>query len=310
MSYAWLVTINTSGPAMLHKKTVLRDFYRDIYEPLALRSRRKNTKRLYVNTLNSFERFLNRIPLLMDLTDATVSRFASHRVDQGLSKYTVNKDLFNLLAIWRWAHRKSYLTKWPDVAMEKPPIKAPVALLREELDSLLFAIQQEREPVGHFKGNEFWLALFLLTWDTGERIGAVMALDWSQVDLRKRWVRFAAESRKGGAADNQLPIAPDTAAALGKLRPHEGMVFRWPYCPTYLYRRYSKILKRAGLPTTRLYKFHCLRKSTASHYEAAGGNATELLGHSTRKITRAYLDRRIVKPQSAVELLFRPGQSE
>ena len=38
------------------------------------------------------------------------------------------------------------------------------------------------------------------------------------------------------------------------------------------------------------------------------GNATELLGHSSRKITRAYLDPRIVRRTSAIDLLFRPGE--
>lgn len=289
-------------------KTRLRDFYAQAYEPLALRSRRKNTKRLYRNTLNSFERFLHRPPALDDLNDATVSRFAAHRVDLGRSKYTVNKDLFNLLAIWRWAHKKGYVKNWPDVALEKTPVRTPVALLREELDSLFQSCQAETEAVGHFTGTDFWTALVLLIWDTGERIHAVMELDWSQVDLRRRWVRYDADDRKGGSADNLLPFAADTASALAKLTPHEGSVFKWPYCPNYIYTRYARILKRAGLPTGRLYKFHCLRKSTASHFEAAGGNATELLGHSSRKITLAYLDPRIVRPQSAVEKLFRPGQ--
>ena len=293
----------------MQSRLPLRSFYSDQYEPLALRSRRKNTKRLYVNTLNSFDRFLNRSAILGDLNDATVSKFAAWRIACGLSKYTVNKDLFNLLAIWRWAHRKGYLKKWPDVQLEKPPVKAPVALLRDELDALVLSCQQEQERVGYVCGADFWTALVLLIWDTGERVGAVLAIEWTQVDLRGCWVRFDADHRKGGAADNQLQIATDTAAALGKLKPREGVVFKWPYSPTYIYARYSKILERAGLPTNRLYKFHCIRKSTASHYEAAGGNATELLGHSSRKITKAYLDKRIVKPQSAVEKLFRPGQT-
>ena len=67
-------------------------------------------------------------------------------------------------------------------------------------------------------------------------------------------------------------------------------------------------MQRAGLPDTREYKFHAIRKSTASHYEAAGGNATELLGHSSRKVTQGYLDPRIVRTKPAVELLFRPGE--
>lgn len=286
----------------------LRAFYSDRYEPLALRSRRKNTKRLYCNTLNSFEKFLGRAPNMHDLNDVTVSKFAAHRIDSGLSKFTVNKDLFNLLAIWRWAHKKGVIKAWPDVELEKPPTKAPVAWLHEELDALVAACRSEREPIGHFRGCDFWTALVLLTWDTGERIGAVIALDWSQVDLRNRWVRFDADDRKGGTTDNQLQIADDTAKALAKLIPHDGKVFKWPYTPTYIYAKFAKVLQRAGLPTTRVHKFHCIRKSTASHYEAAGGNATELLGHSSRKITKAYLDRRIVKPQSAIDKLFRPGR--
>lgn len=287
----------------------LRSFYADQYEPLALRSRRRNTKRLYAATINSFERFLGRAPNLHDLNDATVSKFAAHRIDSGLSKYTVNKDLFNLLAIWRWAHKKGHLKAWPDVALEKPPAKAPVAWMREELDALVAACRREEGHIGHYRAADFWTALVLLMWDTGERVGACLALDWSQVDLRRRWVRFDAEDRKGGQADNQLPIADDTAAALAKLKPFEGLVFRWPYTPTYIYQKYAAVLRRAGLPADRLHKFHCIRKSTASHYEAAGGNATELLGHSSRKVTKAYLDRRIVKPQSAIDKLFRPGKA-
>jgi integrase len=66
----------------------------------------------------------------------------------------------------------------------------------------------------------------------------------------------------------------------------------------------------AGLPDTREYKFHVLRKSVASHYEAAGGNATDLLKHSSRKVTLTYLDPRVVRPAAPVDLLFRPGETE
>jgi len=135
-----------------------------------------------------------------------------------------------------------------------------------------------------------------------------MGLTWDRVDMRKGWVRFVAEDRKGAREDNVLPIADYTIAALKSIRRSEGLVFRWPYSATYIYNRLGKIMVRAGLPDSRLYKFHVFRKSVASHYEAAGGNATELLGHTSRKVTRSYLDPRIVKPVSAVDLLFRPGE--
>ena len=95
--------------------------YQEQYEPLALRSRRPNTKRLYRATLKFFDEFLGRRATIDDLNDATVSAFAAHRLDSDLSKYTVNRDLFNLLALWRWCHRKRIVRNWPDVELEKPP---------------------------------------------------------------------------------------------------------------------------------------------------------------------------------------------
>ncbi len=279
---------------------LLEAFYKERYEPLALRSRRPNTKRLYRSTLRAFSIYLNRRAKLSDLDDATVSGFAAHRLENGLAKRSVNKDLFNLLAIWRWAHKKGYVKNWPDVELERPPVRVPVALTREELTAVLDAIKVEVD-------HAFWLALFLLIWNTGERIGAVMQLTWDRVDLSRGWVRFVAEDRKGATADNALPIAAYTVAALKVIKRRDGLVFPWPYSSTYIYNRFGKIMQRAGLPNSGLYKFHVLRKSVASHYEAAGGNATELLGHTSRKVTRAYLDPRIVRKVSAIDLLFEPG---
>ena len=282
----------------------LSTLYEERYEPLALRSRRPNTKRLYRATLKSFDEFLGRAATTAHLSDATVRAFAAHRLDSGLSKYTVNKDLFNLLALWRWLHKKRIVRTWPDVAMERPPVRAPVALTRAELAAVRCAIgSEESEP-----GPAFWLAIYLVIWDTGERIGAVLALTWDRVDLAAGWVRYAAEHRKGATADNVLPIAADTIAALAAIRRRDGKVFEWPYSATYIYKKLGAIMQRAGLPNNRLYKFHAIRKSVASHYEAAGGNATELLGHTSRKITRAYLDPRIVRKKSAIDVLFRPGE--
>lgn len=282
----------------------LSDVYESLYEPLALRSRRPNTKRLYRTTLKVFDMFLCRKATLNDFNDAAVSAFAAYRLEQGLSKYSVNKDLFNLLALWRWCHKKHLLRNWPDVALEKPPVRVPVALTREELGAVRAAIEAER----NLPGTAFWLALFLVIWDTAERINAVLGLEWSRVDLKSGWVRFDAEDRKGATADTAARIAPETIEALRRIKRPRGKVFRWPYSHTYLFRRLGIIMERAGLPDSRLYKFHAIRKSVASHYEAAGGNATELLGHSSRRITQAYLDPRVCSRQAAVDLLFRPGQ--
>ena len=48
-----------------------------------------------------------------------------------------------------------------------------------------------------------------------------------------------------------------------------------------------------------------MRRSFASHLEAAGGNATDALQHSSRRVTKeSYLDERIVKSEAPNRLLF------
>jgi integrase len=158
-------------------------------------------------------------------------------------------------------------------------------------------------------GQLWWSALFSCLWDTGERIAAMMDLRWDGVDLEGLTVFLPAEVRKGGHTDRIYPIAEETAQLLHRL-PREYRPFFWPYDNGTLYNRLTKMLMKGGLPADRRSKFHRIRRSTASHYEAAGGNATELLGHTSRTVTRGYLDPRIVKTASAVDLLFRPGKSD
>jgi integrase len=76
----------------------------------------------------------------------------------------------------------------------------------------------------------------------------------------------------------------------------EDTAIPWDRHPTYVYNRLKIILKRAGLPHGRKDKFHKVRKTTASYYEAAGGSAQRLLDHSSPAVTRRYLDPRIVSP--------------
>jgi hypothetical protein len=73
-----------------------------------------------------------------------------------------------------------------------------------------------------------------------------------------------------------------------------------------LWPAYTEILKRAGLPHDRKSKFHRMRRTVASFFEAAGANATALLGHSARSVTEGYLDPRLVRTPQPSELLPRP----
>jgi len=283
-------------------------FFRDYFSPLFLRSRSDNTRRLYCTSIRTFSRWLQRPAVLQDLNDTTVNRFLDYFRHLPRSPFSVNKERANLLAMWRFACRKKLLDEWPDVLPEVEPERVPQAWTASEIARLLGACEREPGTIGEVPAAAWWRALHLVCWDTGERIGAVRDLEWPHADLEAGFMLVPAELRKGKRRDRLYKLASDTIAALQAIRqPVREKIFPWPYSPTYLWRRYARLLDRAHLPRDRHCKFHRIRRSVATHYEAAGGNATELLGHSSRSVTLAYLDPRIVPKQHAVDLLFRPG---
>jgi integrase len=286
----------------------LESFFADWFCPLFLRSRTDNTRRLYRTTIRTFGRFLARTPTLEDFSDLVVNRFLDWYRRTGHSPFSVNKERSNLLAMWRFAARKRLVDEWPDVKAEVEPERVPQAWTADQIVRLMSACEVQTGTIGGVAAADWWRALHLVAWDTGERIGAIRDLEWVHADLVAGYMLVPAELRKGKRRDRLYRLAGDTIQALRKiLLPKREKIFPWPYSRTYLWNRYSRLLRKAGLPHDSKSKFHRMRRSVASHYEAAGGNATELLGHSSRSVTLAYLDPRIVPQHHAVDLLFRPG---
>jgi len=286
----------------------LQEFYSVYFEPLKLRSRSDNTRRLYLTSLRSFARFLTRAPNISDLTDDTVNRYLAWFRKLPRAPASVNKERNNLLAIWRFAARKRFVDVWPDVDLETEPKRVPQAWTESELFRLFASIDQEPGMIASIPANDWWKALHLVGWDTGERISALLGVRWDNVDLPGRWVLCNAESRKGKREDRIYRLAEDTVALLRTIHRPFTFVFEWPYNKNYIWHKYAKILSRAGLPTDRRSKFHRLRRTVASHFEAVGGDATALLGHSRRSITERYIDPRIVQAKQVSDVLWRPNR--
>lgn len=279
--------------------------FQTIYQPRNLRSCSLKTLRLWRISLRHFDKFLGRQALIDDLTDDNLSQFAIYR-RESVCPATINKDLASLLALWRYLHRRQLIDRYPDVALEPEPVRVPIALTEDEINRLMRSARRARGWVGDVLSSVWFPAIILVAFDTGERIGGLLGLRWDDVDLAGRWLIFRAENRKGGRADKPSRIAEDTAQTLAQLPRVSKRVFDWKGSPCCLWKRYGTILRRAGLPDDRLHKFHCIRRSTASHLEAAGGNATAALGHASRRNTLRYLDPRIATPPQAVDLLWRP----
>src|SRR5262245_41247757 len=101
-------------------RTTLREVWETQYRVRQLRSASIKTIRLWQISLDLIDRFLQRPATLADLTDDTLSRFATWRRRGGdVTAATVNRDLASLLALWRWCHRMRMVELWPDVQLEK-----------------------------------------------------------------------------------------------------------------------------------------------------------------------------------------------
>jgi len=272
----------------------LTEFFTVHYQPKRLHGKSKNTVRLYEVCFRNMARTLGRDPTLADLTNENISAHMQRLLDEGRSKATANKERCQLVALWRYASRIRMIDGWPDVPKEQEPARVPMAWTREDIDKLLQACARTE---GTIKDSSipnwlWWTTLVRIMLDTGERVGAVTAARWSWIENGS--ILIPAEARKGAKRDKWFALSPQTMIYISQLRKLTAgdRVFYWPYCSTYLWNRYQRILASADLPTGRKSSTHRLRKTHASVGFAAGLDPQELLDHTDRRTTQRYLDPR------------------
>jgi len=134
-----------------------------------------------------------------------------------------------------------------------------------------------------------------------------MQARWEMVDWVNRRLVIPGECRKHKRADKDCPLHRDTLEFLRRIEhPKRDLIFPWHSARTYIHEKYRSFLKRAGLPHTRKHLFHCLRKTSASKFKAAGGDPVELLGHMDPNVTRVYMVPAIIRSVHPADVLPRP----
>lgn len=280
----------------------------EAYRRAKLRGASDGTINQFRVTIKHFAEFLDRHPGVRDLTNEIVTDFLWAMKDGKRSPATCNKARANLLAIWRWLVLHRRLDTLPDVEKMQEPQRIPIAWDREQLRKLWRACEDQPGRIAGVPAGLWWLTLHSLAWDTGERVTAIRSLAWFDVSLDAGTLVIRAETRKGKSRDRAHTLHPQTVNLLRRIRePLRSEVFAWPFSHSYLWIRYRLMRRKAGLPDDRRHAFHALRRSVATWFEAAGGDATRLLDHSTRDVTiKHYLDSRLLHRESASALLFRP----
>jgi integrase len=286
----------------------LENIFMEQYVPENVKITSQRTVKLYGQCFRIFSEYLGHTATIADLTDANVGRFMRWVVDvRGNKAITASYYGKRLKAIWNWAAKKRMVAQFPTIANLPVPESIPSSWTREELAKLMAACHRQKGKFGRIPVSQFWVAFHLVLWNTGERYGAMRALRWEWLDLRRGFLSVPAEFRKGGLKAMVYQLKPETIEALRAIRsPHREIVFDMPSKGTGFYHWYEKLIRSAGLK----YVPHKsgpqkMRRSFASFIEAAGGNATKALRHSDRRTTeKSYLDPTICDGEPENKKLF------
>lgn len=290
----------------------LRSHFEVLYRRQRLFGKSPNTVRLYGYSFRYLDAFLGRTATIEDLSDETLMGLMEWLVERGLSVRTANKTRDQLCALWNFLARKGIVKTFPECPALPQPQRTPVAWSRVELAKLWEALAAQGGWIAGIPAGAYWLSLHSVAYDTLERIGAIRQLRWADLLVECQWAYFRSETRKGRRADFTAKLHPTTTALLESIRqPVREFVWPWEQNPTYFWTKYKALRQRAGLATDAAHSFHCLRRTGASLAEAAGVDASRLLGHASRATTqRHYLDPRVSGGQQAADVLPRPDLPE
>ena len=251
-------------------------------------------------SLKRFAEHLGREPTVADLTGLTVQRFLSARKAR-VSVATALKDRTHIAALWNHLFRLRRVEVAPAAVL--PPMRAPRRVPRayrgHEVAAILRACLATHGGIDGRPASIWHASLVRAAFETAERVGALLQVEWRDVDLQERTLLLRAETRKGAHADLLRPISAETAAWIGQLRRDAGdrrLVWRWDRTPTHLWGHFRNICKRAGVQPR---GYHGLRRAAASYIAAAGGlgEAATALGHASPTTTQQhYVDQTIAKP--------------
>jgi len=215
-------------------------------------------------------------------------------LNSGRSTVTTNKILRILKAILNDAVKLEYLLRNPIRGYPE---------LKEEPRNLNFWSKKEIDLFISKNQNNELLDLYLITLNTGLRLGEICGLCWDRVDfesghliINRSLTRYGLRNTTKGHKGRYVPMNHIVRGLLKKrlIGPNKGFVFSSQDGKPVSYehmtqREFKKSQVDAGLD--KIIRFHDLRHTFASHFMMNGGNIytlQKILGHSDIKTTMIY----------------------
>jgi excisionase family DNA binding protein len=250
------------------------------------------TDRSYIKSMTEY---FGNAPL-SEISSFHIEGYKAERLKQHVRHSTVNRCLAVLRRMLNLSVEWGYLQEH-----QRPKFK-----LFSEKDNLKERILTQDEETKLFQASATHLRPILtLALHSGMRLGEILSLTWTQIDLKKGLIRV--ERTKSGLSR----LIPVNSALYGDLRATRGQS-----SSAFLFRNaktekplgsvktaFKAACRRAGISGLR---FHDLRHTFASRLVERGADlitVKELLGHSSVKITERYTHSQSEQKKSAVALL-------
>ncbi len=267
-----------------------------------------STLKHYRVTFAQFSEFLHHPTHLCDFTDENLTGFMQTMRDQGRAIPTVNQKRHYICAFWRWCAKRGLVRRWPTVQPLPEPELIPDAWSLIELRRIFDACRAQRGLIEGVAAAHWWYSIHLFWYYHGERLGASLAAKWSDYDGEMLYI--PGPVRKGGVKGMLYEMMPPEKDAIEAIRaPRRELIWPWRTRSCFWYAYRTRIIETANVTYVRGKSGpQKMRRSYASHLEAAGGNATLGLRHSRSSLTRkSYIDPRIAKEKNQSELLPKVG---
>lgn len=265
----------------------LVEHYREWYETHSKAKKRSKEVHLYrLSLLGDFfgDVFVDRI------TWSVVERYKRERLDEGVSKTTINKELKLMKTVIRKAMESGiYKGEMPKIELFKEKETERVrSLTPEEAQKLIEACPEWFRPVIIFALN------------TGLRAGEIFSLRWENVDFEKGVIRIEKETTKTKDVYT-IPMNSTVRGLLEEVRREQeekgithGFVFTNKLGLPYKYedKTYGKIFRRACAKAgIKDFRFHDLRHTFASWVAMSSRDiyaVQKLLNHKDLRMTKRY----------------------
>lgn len=297
------------------KKRVKWAEFRKQFADVILPAKSPSTATLYNDSLNAFERIVK--PVYMDtINTAAVDTFTAKRSKEPanapirrkpgsdkpakpkaatkkprtVSPATVNRDLRHIRAALRKAWRWGYLSQPPEVTMLREPQRDPYFVDDATFTKLYDACDTMTRPVDRcYPAPDWWKALLCFAYMTGWRIGEILDLKRSDLDLATGVATVEAESTKGRRTA-RVELHPVVITHLKAIADFSERVFEWPSHGRTLWDDFAALKVAAGISFPGAFHKFRFGFANANVDNLDADLLQRLMRHQSAATTRHYIN--------------------